>query len=124
MKNENLTLGAYLYLNELPDLLQSYLQDNCCYKVDNAPFYCIDNLNSVDTDFNFQFFVTAEDDDANNYLKLGTDIIPIALNDFGDTLDYLEILNELEELRHIIKLKVAESLSESIKTEQYITCFE
>lgn len=124
MNEKILTLGAYLYLNELPALLQSYLQDNCCYRVDNYPFYCIDNLSPIDSDFNFQFFVTAEDDKANNYLKLGTDIISISFNDFDDKVDYLDILNALEELRHIIKMKVTESIAESIKTEHYITCFE
>lgn len=124
MKNEMLTLGAYLNFEELPDLLQSYLQDNCCYRIDNAPFYCIDNLSPIDSDFNFQFFVTAEDDKANNYLKFGTDIISISFNDFDDKVDYLDILNALEELRHIIKMKVTESIVESIKTEHYITCFE
>lgn len=123
MKNEMLTLGAYLNFEELPDLLQSYLQDNCCYRVDNDPFYCIDNLSPIDSDFNFQFFVTTEDDEANNYLRLGTDIIPISLNDFESGVNLLDIINALIDLRHLIKLKVVKSFSNAVETEsiQYET---
>ena len=118
------TLGAYLYFNELPDLLQSHLEGNCLYKVDNRLIYCIDHLNDIDCDDNFWFYVTAEDDNATNYLGLGTDIIPIAYSDLDSRIDYIDKMNALEELRHIIKMKVVESLSKSIKKEQYITCFD
>lgn len=122
MKNKMLSLGAYLYLNELPDLLQTFLQDQCCYNVDNRPFYCIDDLGSIDSDYTFTFFVTTEDNEANNYLGLGTDIISVTIN--GIDRDLCDIINALEQLRHIIKLRVAESISESIKIEQYITCWD
>ena len=103
------SLGTYLYFNELPDLLQSRLEGNCLYKVDNRLIYCIDHLNDIDCDDNFYFYVTAEDDNATNYLGLGTDIITIAYSDFDSGIDYIDIMNALEELRHIIKIKVVES---------------
>ena len=110
------TLGAYLYLSELSKDLQNYLQDNCYYEIGDSPFYVIDNLGNIESNDNFICFVSSEDNRADNSLKLGIDIIPIEYS--------IELLNDLEELRHTIKLKVAENLTEAIKKEQYMSCFE
>lgn len=125
MKNEMLTLGAYLNLEELPDLLQSYLinESGVIHFGGDYDIYCIDHLGAIDTNDNFQFYITGEEEGS-----IQTDIILIDFNDFESSVDessvdLLDIINALIDLRHLIKLKVVKSFSNAIETEsiQYET---
>ncbi|MBQ6251757.1 hypothetical protein [Ruminococcus sp.] len=115
-----LTLGAYLNLEELPDLLQSYLinESGVIHFGGDYDIYCIDHLGAIDADDNFQFYITGEEEGS-----IQTDIIPIYFNDFESGVDFLDIINALIDLRHLIKLKVVKSFSNAIETEsiQYET---
>ena len=56
------TLGAYLYLSDLTKDLQDYLQDNCCYKIGDSPFYVIDNLENIESDEEYDIVSDAFDE--------------------------------------------------------------